>query len=58
VEIILKNKFIDIATHFSEDISASLSMRGEYFVWGECGFENNSIPIKTDFKSFNEILCD
>jgi alpha-tubulin suppressor-like RCC1 family protein len=52
-----ENKFIDIASHYWHKISIALSMKGIYYVWGNCG-ENEMIkePKETEFKSFNDIF--
>jgi hypothetical protein len=56
VKLEYENKFIDIAAHFSLNISVSLSVDNIYYVWGECDEENILIPINTNFNSFNEVF--
>lgn len=53
-----ENKFIDIAAHFSTNISMSLSDDYVYYIWGDCGHENILVPRATEFKSFNEIFMN
>jgi alpha-tubulin suppressor-like RCC1 family protein len=52
-----ENKFIDIESHYNQNISIALSVNGIYYVWGHCG-ENEKIkePKETEFKSFNDIF--
>jgi alpha-tubulin suppressor-like RCC1 family protein len=56
LKLIHKNRFVDIASHFYEHISISLSVDGIYYVWGFCGQKQYLTPIETNIKSFNEIL--
>jgi alpha-tubulin suppressor-like RCC1 family protein len=52
-----KNKFIDIASHFSCDISVALSVNQVFYVWGKCGEEIIKTPKETEFKSFHETFA-
>jgi serine/threonine protein kinase len=56
VRIFDKIRFIDTISHFEYDILISLSVDKIYYFWGKCGLNLNLTPIKTHFKSFNEIL--
>ncbi len=49
-------KFIDIASHWSENISFALSFDNIYHIWGEC--KDNLIPIERKCKSFNELIAN
>jgi hypothetical protein len=51
-----ENRFIDVASQYSENISVLHSVDGFYYVWGKCGTIYISNPIKTTLKSFNEIM--
>jgi alpha-tubulin suppressor-like RCC1 family protein len=51
-----EKRFIDIASHWKENISIALSFDGIYYVWDNCGEENILISNETKFKSFNEIF--
>jgi hypothetical protein len=53
-----KNKFIDIASHFSDDISVSLSEDGIHYVWGYCRSKIILSPLKTICKSFDEVFTN
>jgi hypothetical protein len=53
-----KNKFIDIAAHFWEQISVSLSIDNIFYVWGQCGEKNILTPINTNFKTFNQVFSN
>jgi hypothetical protein len=51
-----KYKFIDILSHYSIDIIASLSEDNVYYVWKQA--EDSVLePIKTKFKSFDKIIA-
>jgi len=52
------NKFIDISSHFLNDISSALSKSGLFFVWGKCGEEVVSKPKETNLKSFNDFFAN
>jgi hypothetical protein len=53
----LKERIIDIATHFDASISLCLSNDDIIYCWGSCDFNEGSlIPVKTSFKSFNELF--
>jgi alpha-tubulin suppressor-like RCC1 family protein len=56
VKLIHRNKFIDIASHFDDDISVSLSDEGNYYVWGDCKSKSILTPMQTVCKSFNEVF--
>jgi hypothetical protein len=56
VKINHKNKFIDIASHFNEDISASLSSKGIFYIWGKCKDETILTPMKTIYNSFANLF--
>ncbi len=58
VKLIIDNKFINIATHFMEDISVSLSNDNKFYVWGKCGNEIHSTPTLTNFISFDEVFSN
>jgi hypothetical protein len=61
VKLIHKNRFIDITSHFDENISFELSVEGIYYFWGSLGIKYYLTPIESNFKSFNEIslhCCD
>jgi serine/threonine protein kinase len=58
VKLIDNNKFIDITSHFMEDISISLSTENKIYVWGKCGNEIYSTPTLTNFVSFDEIFSN
>jgi hypothetical protein len=50
--------FIDIATHYNQNISVSLSCDNIYFVWGECCGRFYTLPTETRFESFDEIFIN
>jgi hypothetical protein len=52
-----EKRFSDITSHWSRNISRALSKDNFYYVWGDCREENNLIPIRTEFKSFNDIFA-
>ncbi len=51
-----EKKFIDIASHWKENISIALSCDSIYYVWGDCGEENILMPTEIKCRSFNEIF--
>jgi hypothetical protein len=51
-----EKKFIDIISHWREDISIALSFDNIYYVWGECNEKYVSKPNETTFKSINEMF--
>jgi alpha-tubulin suppressor-like RCC1 family protein len=51
-----EKRFIDIASHWSANLSIAQSFDNIYYVWGYCKEEYILSPIETKFKSFNEIL--
>jgi hypothetical protein len=53
-----KKKFVDIATHWNEHISAALSVDNIFYVWDLYDYEYYFNPIETTFKSFNEIFIN
>ncbi len=55
-KLIDRNKFIDIASHYSHMISIGLSVNNIYYVWGKTEKENLREPKQIVFKSFNEIF--
>jgi hypothetical protein len=54
----IETKFIDIFSHWSENISIALSQNGIYFNWGQCGEERIRTPKPTNFESFVEIYAE
>ena len=54
----IENKFLDIAAHYYLNISIALSINGFYYNWGKCGEEVITEPIKTYFKSFQQIFTE
>jgi hypothetical protein len=48
-------KFIDIASHWSENISIALSLDNFYYIWGDSKEKNILTPIVTNHKSIYEI---
>jgi hypothetical protein len=55
-KIKIETKFIDISSHWYQDISIALSQNGIYYYWGKCG-EVIRAPKPTNFKSFDEIYA-
>jgi hypothetical protein len=53
-----KEKFIDIASNFMEDISVALSANNIFYVWGKCGKEIHLTPFKTTYRSFDEVFLN
>jgi alpha-tubulin suppressor-like RCC1 family protein len=50
-------KFIDIVSHFKENISIALSFDNIYYIWGKFGSERILEPKETEFRSYNEIFA-
>jgi RCC1 and BTB domain-containing protein len=53
----IETKFIDISSHWYQDISIALSQDGIYYIWGQCGEEIIQTPKPTNFESFVEIYA-
>jgi alpha-tubulin suppressor-like RCC1 family protein/tRNA A-37 threonylcarbamoyl transferase component Bud32 len=55
----IETKFIDISSHWTEDIdiSLALSQNGIYYNWGKCGEEIIRTPKPTNFESFVDIYA-
>jgi alpha-tubulin suppressor-like RCC1 family protein len=53
----IETKFIDISSHWRENISIALSQNGVYYNWGKCGEEIIRTPKQTNFESFVEIYA-
>ncbi len=51
-----EKKFIDIASHWSADISIAQSLDNKYYYWSYCKEQEILILTETKLKSFNEIL--
>jgi hypothetical protein len=49
--------FEDITTTIWHNISMASTKLNLFFIWGKCGNETFSVPEKTEFKSFNDILA-
>jgi hypothetical protein len=54
----IETKFIDISSHWNQEISISLSQDGIYYIWGKCGEEIIRTPKLTNFESFVEIYAE
>jgi RCC1 and BTB domain-containing protein len=54
----IETKFIDISSHWRENISIALSQNGIYYIWGKCGEEIIRTPKPTNFESFVEIYAE
>jgi alpha-tubulin suppressor-like RCC1 family protein len=55
-KLIHEKKFIDIMSHWNENISMALSIDNIYYIWGDCKTENFLTPKETTFISFEEIF--
>jgi hypothetical protein len=53
----IETKFIDISSHWYQDISIALSQDGIYYIWGKCGEEIIRTPKPTIFESFVKIYA-
>ncbi len=55
-KLVHKQKFIDIASHQSLNISISLSADHICYVWGESEYKYNYSPIETHFRTIAEVF--
>lgn len=55
-KLVHKQKFIDIASHQSLNISISLSADHICYVWGEYQYKYNYSPIETHFRTIAEVF--
>jgi alpha-tubulin suppressor-like RCC1 family protein len=57
IKLAHKESFIEIASHWNNNLSAALSSDSIYYGWGDCDRGYTLVPIRTKYKSFNEIFA-
>jgi hypothetical protein len=57
IKLTHNESFKEIASHWNNNLSAALSSDNIYYGWGECNRGYTLVPVRTKYKSFNEIFA-